>query len=366
MPNTAKPVRVLVVDDSAVMRQLLSSVLAADPEIEVVGTASDPFAARDRIKALNPDVITLDVEMPGMDGVTFLRKIMTLRPMPVVMFSTLTQAGAEVTLEALEIGAVDFVAKPTADVGTAMAKLAEDLQIKVKAAARTRLHAHRVAPTVRPPERAKLGRSTGKIVAIGASTGGVEALKAVLMGLPSDCPPILITQHMPPRFTTAFAERLNRECPMTVSEAAHGDPIEAGHVYIAPGSHHLELARHGDRFICSLNDEPPTSGHRPSVDVLFRSVARLAAKRAIGVILTGMGKDGAQGLLELRQAGAVTLGQDENSSLIYGMPRVAFEVGAVMSQFPLLKMADAIIDACNGESMAIKHGHAHHADHVGR
>jgi len=365
MSNTATPVRVLIVDDSAVMRQLLSALLSADPEIEVVGTASDPFVARDRIKALNPDVITLDVEMPGMDGVTFLRKIMTLRPMPVVMFSTLTQAGAEVTLEALEIGAVDFVAKPTSDIAGGMAGLAEDLQAKVKAAARTRLRARRAAPAAPPRERARLGRSTGKIVVIGASTGGVEALKAVLMGLPADCPPVLITQHMPPRFTTAFAERLDRECPMAVSEAAHGDLIEAGHAYIAPGSHHLELTRHGDRLLCSLNEAPPVSGHRPSVDVLFRSATRIVAKRAVGVILTGMGKDGAQGLLELRQAGAVTLGQDEDSSLIYGMPRVAFEVGAVMRQFPLLKMADAIIDACDGESMAMTHGHAHHPGHAG-
>jgi len=363
MSNPATPVRVLVVDDSAVMRQLLSTLLSADPEIEVVGTASDPFIARERIKALNPDVITLDVEMPGMDGVTFLRKIMTLRPMPVVMVSTLTQAGTEVTLEALEVGAVDFVAKPTSDVAVAMAGLAEDLQAKVKAAARTRLHARRAAEAAPPRERTKLGRSTGKIVVIGASTGGVEALKAVLMRLPSDCPPILITQHMPPRFTTAFAERLNRECPMTVSEATHREPIEPGHAYIAPGSHHLELVRHGDQFMCSLNEGPPVSGHRPSVDVLFRSAAGLAARRTIGVILTGMGKDGAQGMLELRQAGAVTLGQDENSSLIYGMPRVAFEVGAVMRQFPLLRMADAIVDAIDGDGAAAKSrdGHANRA-----
>ena len=354
MPNIAAPVRVLVVDDSAVMRQLLTTLLSADPEIEVVGTASDPFIARERIKALNPDVITLDVEMPGMDGVTFLRKLMALRPMPVVMFSTLTQAGAEVTLEALEIGAVDFVAKPTSDVGAAMAGLAGDLQAKIKAAARTRLHARRAGMATRPRERAKLGRPTGKIIVIGASTGGVEALKAVLLGLPGDCPPILITQHMPPRFTTAFAERLNRECPMAVSEAAHGDLVKAGHVYVAPGSHHLELARHGDQFVCSLNEGPPVSGHRPSVDVLFRSAARLVPTRTIGVILTGMGKDGAQGLLELRRAGGVTLGQDGSTALIYGMPRVAFEVGAVMRQVPLSKMADAIIDACGSNDAAMQ------------
>ena len=357
MPHTG-PVRVLIVDDSAVMRQLLTTLLSADPEIEVVGTAADALAARDRIKALNPDVITLDIEMPGMDGVTFLRKIMTLRPMPVVMFSTLTQAGAEVTLEALEVGAVDFVAKPTSDVATAMAGLASELQSKVKAAARSRTHVRRSAPPARSRERVKLKHPANKVIVIGASTGGVEALKAVLMGLPSDCPPIVITQHMPPRFTTAFAERLNRECPMRVSEAAHGDRIEPGHAYIAPGAYHLEVARQGSHLACALSEAPPVSGHRPSVDVLFRSAARTVGSISVGVILTGMGKDGAQGMLELRRAGAVTLGQDEDSSLIYGMPRAAFEIGAVARQYPLGDMADGIIEACNSESAA-KHGDGH-------
>jgi two-component system chemotaxis response regulator CheB len=365
MPNSTKPVRVLIVDDSAVMRQLLTTLLSADPEIEVVGTASDPFVARDRIKALNPDVITLDVEMPHMDGVTFLRKIMALRPMPVVMVSTLTQAGAEVTLEALDAGAVDFVAKPTSDVASAIAGgLAIELQTKVKAAARTRVRSRRAAPVAREP--VKFDRSSGKIVVIGASTGGVEALKVVLMGLPADCPPILITQHMPPRFTTAFAERLNRECPMTVSEAAHDDRIEPGHAYIAPGSHHLELVRRGGHLQCSLNEGPPVSGHRPSVDVLFRSAARVAPSISVGVILTGMGKDGAQGMLELRQAGGATLGQNEDTALIYGMPRVAFEVGAVMRQYALTDIADAIVHACNGDS-PMKHpdGKANRLRNVG-
>jgi two-component system, chemotaxis family, protein-glutamate methylesterase/glutaminase len=342
---SASPVRVLVVDDSALMRQLLSGLLSEDPGIEVVGTAPDPHVARERIKALNPDVVTLDVEMPLMDGVTFLRKIMTLRPMPVVMISTLTQSGAEVTLEALEAGAVDFVAKPSHDVANGMAALAGELQEKVKAAARTRVGTRRVPakPTVR---RERIGRQTGKIVLIGASTGGVEALKALLTDLPADCPPILITQHMPARFTTAFANRLNRECAMTVSEAQHNDSVEPGHVYIAPGSHHLELVRVSNRFVCTLSDAAPVSGHRPSVDVLFRSGARILGSAGIGVILTGMGKDGAEGMLEFRRAGATTLGQDEESSLIYGMPRAAFERGAVMHQHPLEKMADAILHAC--------------------
>jgi len=347
------PVRVLIVDDSAVMRQLLSTLLAADPEIEVVGTAQDPFDARDKIKALNPDVITLDVEMPQMDGLTFLRKIMSLRPMPVVMFSSLTQAGAEATLEALEIGAVDFVAKPTNDLANAMGGLAETLQAKIKSAARTRFRPRRAEAAPPPRVRPKIGRPTGKFLLIGASTGGVEALKALLLQLPEDCPPTLITQHMPERFTSAFAQRLDRECPMKVSEAKDGDRLEAGHVYIAPGgTHHLELSRSGSHFACKLIEAPPVSGHRPSVDVLFRSGARMAGRTTIAVILTGMGKDGAQGMLELRQAGAFTLGQDEASSLVYGMPRAAFECGAVMRQYPLAKMGDAIVEACKGESGA--------------
>ncbi len=352
MTDIKTRVRVLIVDDSAVMRQLLSTLLSADPEIEVVGTAPDPYVARERIKALNPDVATLDIEMPQMDGVTFLRKIMTLRPMPVVMISTLTQAGAEVTLEALEIGAVDFIAKPTINLAGTMTEFATELQAKVKAAAHSRVRARRPMPPIRVKQRTTFARSADRIVVIGASTGGVEALKTLLMGLPSDCPPILITQHMPPRFTYAFAERLDKECPMTVSEAVHNEVVEPGHAYIAPGSHHLDLARAGGHYLCSLSDNPPISGHRPSVDVLFRSAARVAGKAAVGVILTGMGKDGAQGLLELRQAGGITLGQDEESSLIYGMPRAAFELGAVMRQHPLTHLADTILDACEDEATA--------------
>ena len=349
MTSMSSPVRVLIVDDLALMRQLLTTLLAEDPEIEVVGTAPDPHVARERIKALNPDVITLDVEMPHMDGVTFLRKIMALRPMPVVMISTLTQAGAEVTLEALEAGAVDFIAKPSHDVMNTMGSLATELQEKVKAAARTRIGARRAAPPL-PKPRERLGRATGKIVLIGASTGGVEALKALLMGLPADCPPVLITQHMPARFTSAFANRLNKECPMTVSEAVHNEEVQPGHVYIAPGSHHMELVRVGSRYACALNEGPPVSGHRPSVDVLFRSGARTIASAGIGVILTGMGKDGAEGMLDFRRAGAATLGQDEELSLIYGMPRAAFERGAVMRQYPLMQLADAILEACDGST----------------
>lgn len=350
--NISSPVRVLIVDDSALMRQLLSALLSDDPEIEVVGTANDPLMARDRIKALNPDVVTLDIEMPQMDGLTFLRKLMELHPMPVVMCSTLTQAGADATLQALEIGAVDFIAKPAGNVANAMNDLGLELRTKVKTAARARVTARRAAPQRPPVKRATLGGASEKIIVIGASTGGVEALKEVLVHLPSDTPPILITQHMPPRFTAAFANRLNNECPMTVHEAAHGQPVERGHVYVAPGAHHLELDRWNGRFHCRLHDEPPVSGHRPSVDVLFRSAARVAGPITIGVILTGMGKDGAEGMLELRRAQAITLGQDEESALIYGMPRVAFERGAVMRQYSLSKMSEAILAACGAQAAA--------------
>jgi len=322
-------------------------LLSADPEIEVVGTAADPLIARERIKALNPDVVTLDVEMPNMDGVTFLRKIMALRPMPVIMVSTLTQAGTDITLEALEIGAVDFVAKPTSDVSRAMASVAAELQAKVKAAAHMRVGVRRMPAPMRPSARRRPVAVRDQIIAIGASTGGVEALKVVFLGMPAESPPVLITQHMPPRFTAAFAERLNRECPMTISEATNNDIVEPGHVYIAPGSHHLELVSVAGRYRCRLSDGPAVSGHRPSVDVLFRSVARVAGPSAVGAILTGMGKDGAEGMMELREAGATTIGQDEASSLIYGMPRAAFERGAVTRQYALQHIADAILDACD-------------------
>jgi two-component system, chemotaxis family, protein-glutamate methylesterase/glutaminase len=363
MTNRSAPVRVLIVDDSAVMRQLLSGLLAEDPEIEVVGTAADPHIARERIKALNPDVVTLDVEMPHMDGLTFLRKIMTLRPMPVVMISTLTQRGAETTLEALEIGAVDFIAKPAGgDLDNSLAQLAHELQRKVKAAASVRMGVSRIAAAPQAPRLERPPHLKEKIVFIGASTGGVEALKAVLMGLPANCPPTLVTQHMPPRFTARFAERLDRQCPMRVSEAANDQTIENGHVYIAPGSHHLEIARVGTRHVCRLSDAPPVSGHRPSVDVLFRSAARVCGQWAVGAILTGMGKDGTEGLFELRRAGGRTLGQDEESALIYGMPRAAFERGAVMHQCSLAHMADAILDACSSNAVQGPAGHGHNAN----
>ncbi|MCC6779797.1 MAG: chemotaxis response regulator protein-glutamate methylesterase [Hyphomicrobiales bacterium] len=344
--RASKPVRVLIVDDSSLMRQLLTRVLSNDPEIEVVGSAPDPHVARDMIKSLDPDVVTLDVEMPRMDGVAFLRKIMELRPMPVVMISSQTQAGADVTLQALEIGAVDFVAKPAS--APAVMEMSEELTTKVKAAGRIRMRSRRTETVAAPKPRPGLNRTSGKMVLIGASTGGVEALKEVLKRMPADAPPILITQHMPERFTAAFAARLNNECAMTISEAQDGEPIQEGHAYIAPGgSRHLELARSGRGYFCRLQEGPPVSGHRPSVDALFHSAARLGGTNLIAAILTGMGKDGAVGMLELRKAGAVTFGQDEETSLVYGMPRAAFEIGAVSRQFPLHKIADAILDACH-------------------
>ncbi len=347
MNTSNQKVRVLIVDDSALMRKLLTSVLSADEGIEVVGAAPDPFAARGQIKALNPDVVTLDIEMPHMNGLDFLRKIMELRPTPVVMISTLTQAGADTTLEALEIGAVDFVAKP-ADTN-AVLQLGGELIPKIKAAAHTRLR--RRMPVPQRTRRAVGGASStsDKLIAIGASTGGVEALKAVLMLFPEDTPPVVIAQHMPERFTAAFARRLDSECRMRVHEAAHDQPIERGHVYIAPGGHHLEVARRGNGLVCALNDGPLVSGHRPSVDALFNSVARVVAPRAVGAILTGMGRDGASGLLAMRKAGCITLGQDEGTALIYGMPRVAFEIGAVEHQHGLFDISEAILNACAGK-----------------
>jgi two-component system, chemotaxis family, protein-glutamate methylesterase/glutaminase len=343
MNAMTEKIRVLIVDDSALMRKLLTTVLSADSDIEVVGSAPDPYVAREQIKALNPDVVTLDIEMPHMNGIDFLRKIMELRPTPVVMISTLTQAGAEITLEALEIGAVDFVAKP-AD-AAAVLHLGNELIPKIKSAAQARLR-RCIAPVRRSQARASLPVPSDKIIAIGASTGGVEALKALLMELPADVPPILITQHMPERFTGAFARRLDSECPMRVCEAEHNQALEHGRAYIAPGGHHLEIERRGSTLQCSLNDGPLVSGHRPSVDVLFHSVAKTIAPRAVGVILTGMGKDGADGLLAMRKAGCATFGQDESTALVYGMPRVAFEIGAVGRQYPLLGLPDAILSAC--------------------
>lgn len=337
--------RVIIVDDSATMRQLIAASLNRDPNIEVVGMAGDPIEARAAIKALNPDVITLDVEMPNMNGIEFLEKIMRLRPMPVVMVSTLTQRGADITLEALQLGAVDCVGKPVA--GQASEDF-DELVVKVKAAARARV---RPLGEAKPPQVRKDFKSNGALLAIGSSTGGVEALITMLSAFPQNCPPTVITQHMPPSFTRSFAERLNRICQPEILEAYDGAPIAPGRIYIAAGGHHLKVSgRASSTCYCRLSDEEPVGGHRPSVDVLFHSVAQTAGPAAVGAILTGMGRDGADGLLAMRQAGAQTFGQDEASCVVYGMPRAAFERGAVARQAPLTAMASLVLDACEART----------------
>jgi two-component system, chemotaxis family, protein-glutamate methylesterase/glutaminase len=340
-------VTVLVVDDSPTMRGLISAALKRDPEIEVLGTAGDPLEAREAIKRLNPDVITLDVEMPNMNGLEFLEKIMRLRPMPVVMVSTLTQAGAEVTLAALELGAVDAVGKPSGGV-TAMEAFA-DLPQRVKAAAGARVRT--VSETRGPSVDAAWRARPDHVVALGASTGGVEALITVLSAFPANCPPTVITQHMPATFTKSFAARLDKLCAPSVKEAEDGDVLLPGRIFLAPGGlAHLEVSR-GSSPRCRLRAADTVSGHRPSVDVLFESVARLD-QQAVGVLLTGMGRDGAQGLLSMRQSGARTLGQDESSSVVYGMPRAAYELGAVERQLPLGRIGSAILDLVSAASPA--------------
>ena len=326
-----RPVRVLVVDDSATMRGLIVASLSRDPDISVVGQAADPLLAREAIKALDPDVMTLDVEMPKMDGLEFLEKVMRLRPFPVVMVSSLTAKGAGATIRAMELGAVDCIGKPSIDAPNSF----DDLPARVKAAASARIRRRFDDQAARPAASAPAYRSDGKLVAIGASTGGVEALIAVLTGYPVNCPPTVITLHMPTPFTKSFARRLDGLTPAKVTEAEDGAPLEAGRVYLAPGSAtHLEVA-HPSAWRCRLNTDALVNGHRPSVDVLFNSVAKTCGHRALGVILTGMGKDGAAGLLAMRKAGSHTIGQNEGTSVVYGMPKVAFESGAVEKQLSL-------------------------------
>lgn len=337
------PIRVLIVDDSATMRSLIGAVLRRDPDIQVIGMAGDPLEARAKIKELEPDVLTLDIEMPNMNGLEFLEKIMRLRPMPVIMVSTLTQKGADATLEALELGAFDCVGKPGAgaDVASAFAELID----KVKAAAKARVRPAGFTPRKGAAE----SRFTpnGRIVAIGSSTGGVEALLTVLSRFPENCPPTVITQHMPAAFTKSFAERLNRASAAEVREAWEGAPLAPGKVYVAPGGGaHLEIAG-GANPRCTLREGEPVNGHRPSVDMLFHAVARVAGSKAVGVILTGMGRDGAQGLKSIRDEGGRTFGQDEHSCVVYGMPKAAMDIGAVERQCSLDRIADQVLDICN-------------------
>ncbi|MEI7035976.1 chemotaxis response regulator protein-glutamate methylesterase [Fulvimonas yonginensis] len=347
-------VRVLVVDDSALVRKLLSTMLASDPQIDVVGTAPDPLVAREKIKQLNPDVLTLDVEMPRMDGLTFLENLMRLRPMPVVMVSSLTAQGADVTLRALELGAVDFFTKPSSDLAGTFADSAQDICAKVKAAARARPRARTVvrklevaprlsADAVLPLSQSAGSRGGSPIIAIGASTGGTEAIRAVLEAMPPDAPPIVITQHIPAAFSGPFAARMDNCSAMRVCEARDGQPIQPGHAYIAPGSQHLLVMWDGAKHVCRLHDGPPVNRHKPSVDVLFRSMAASVGKATVAALLTGMGDDGARGLLELSQAGAATLVQDEDSSVVWGMPGAAWKLGAANEALPLDQIAARLL-----------------------
>lgn len=343
-----KKIRVLIVDDSALIRNVMTEILAQDPEIEVVGTAPDPYAARDKMKALNPDVLTLDVEMPKMDGLTFLQKIMAARPMPVVMVSSLTEQGAATTLQALEAGAVDFVTKPTVDIQHGLSDLAHQIISKVKIAALASVKKR--TPPADCTERIKalaaqsaMIKTTDTIITIGASTGGTEALRELLEVLPPNTPPIIMTQHMPEQFTKSFANRLNDLCQIHVKEAQEGDSVLPGQALLAPGNYHMELRRSGARYYVSLNQAPPVNRFRPSVDVMFRSVARFAGGNSLGVILTGMGNDGAAGMLEMKQAGAFNFAQDEASCVVFGMPKEAIKAGGVDKILPLHDIPAAML-----------------------
>lgn len=347
----AKKIRVLVVDDSAVMRGLLAEMINGAPDLEVVGTAPDALAAREMIKVLNPDVLTLDVQMPRMDGLEFLERLMRLRPMPVIMVSSSTEAGSETTLRALELGAVDFIGKPRADGRQTMEEYADELADKIRAARSARLSRPPpgfLAGSAVPATQVKATQRSGmvnKIIFLGASTGGTEAIKHFLLDMPADCPPILIVQHMPESFTASFARRLDSLCAPRIIESQGNEKVESGTVYIAPGHSHLQIRRSGTGFLTELLDTPPVNRHRPAVDVLFDSAAEVAGRQAVGVILTGMGKDGAQGLLRMRQAGARTFGQDEGSCVVYGMPREAFLIGAVEEQYGLDEIGRRVLSA---------------------
>lgn len=340
-------IRVLTIDDSALMRQVLAELLSKDPTIEVIGSAPDPYVAREKIKALNPDVLTLDVEMPKMDGLTFLEKLMRGRPMPVIMVSSLTEAGCQTTIRALELGAVDFITKPKIDLREGMDAIADDLVAKVKSAATASV---RRAPTTsaqgssRPAAlNSAMIKTTDMIIAIGASTGGTEAVKEVLQVLPPNTPPILVTQHMPERFTKTWADRMNQLCRISVKEAEDGDSVLPGHALIAPGNYHMTLVRSGARYSVRINQDDPVNRHRPSVDVMFDSVAQFAGGNAVGVILTGMGGDGSRGLLRMKEAGAHTIAQDEASCVVFGMPKEAIKLGAAERIVPLQDVASAIL-----------------------
>jgi len=347
-----RKIEVVVVDDSALVRSLLAAIIDAEPDMRCVGAASDPYVAREMIRNLDPTVITLDVEMPRMDGLDFLERLMRLRPTPVVMVSTLTAQGAETTLRALELGAVDFVAKPRVGISQGLNEAGQEIVEKIRTAARARVRRH--SPAVHagdigqsqsaPARPAGVARGTERLVAIGASTGGTEAIREILVAMPPDCPGIVITQHMPPGFTRSFAARLDRICRIQVKEGEPDERVLTGHAYIAPGGMQMRVARSGSDNILQITDEPPVNRHRPSVDVLFRSVAQCVGANAIGVMLTGMGRDGADAMREMREAGSWNIAQDEASCIVYGMPREAVAAGAVCAVLPLSRIADAVLE----------------------
>lgn len=347
-------IRLLIIDDSALIRQMLTKIFESSSDIEVVGTAVDPIAAREKIKKLNPDVLTLDVEMPRMDGLTFLRNLMRLRPMPVVMISTLTEKGASVTLDALEIGAVDFIAKPKINVSSTLNEYAEEIIAKVKVAAKTNVSAlkpvakkvvkkHSADAIIKSAQGKGHFKTTDKIIALGSSTGGTEALKHVVKDLTFSTPAIVVSQHLPIAFSESFARHVNNVSEMSVCIAKHGQQILQGNIYIAPGDKHLLIIRDGARYVCELNDGPLVNRHKPSVDVMFRSVAQNVGKNAIGVMLTGMGADGSLAMKEMKDAGAINIAQDEASSIVWGMPGEAVKLGAVDFVVPLDDIAQQIM-----------------------
>lgn len=346
---TAAKIKVLCVDDSALIRSLMTEIINSQPDMEVVGTAPDPLVARDLIKRLNPDVLTLDVEMPRMDGLDFLERLMRLRPMPVLMVSSLTERGSEITMRALELGAVDFVTKPKLGIRDGLLEYTDTIADKLRAASRARVRAAAQPATpsatgtaLVPMLRSPL-LSTEKLIILGASTGGTEAIKEFLMPLPPDSPAVMIVQHMPAGFTRSFAQRLDGLCRITVKEAVHGERVLPGHAYIAPGDSHLLLARSGANYVAHLSQEAPVNRHRPSVDVLFDSAAQHGGKNVIGVILTGMGRDGARGMLRMREAGAYNLAQDEHTCIVFGMPKEAIAAGGVHEVVPLPAMTQRVM-----------------------
>lgn len=363
-------IRVIVVDDSALVRSLLAEIINRQDDMECIGTANDPLIAREMIREQNPDVITLDVEMPRMDGIDFLGRLMRLRPMPVVMISTLTERGAEVTMKALELGAVDFVAKPRVGLSNGLSELATQIveKIRVAAAAHVRRTPVRSAGAIAHPDgavqavpapvsaSALLGRvSTEKVICIGASTGGTEAIREVLVHMPADAPAIVITQHMPPGFTTSFAARLNSLCQITVKEAVNGERILPGHAYIAPGGKQFHIARSGANYVAVVDDGPPVNRHKPSVEVLFKSAAAVLGRNAYAIMLTGMGADGAAAMREMKDAGSYNYVQDEASCIVFGMPREAIAHGAADEVLPLTQIAPALIARLRGATDRLHH-----------